>query len=203
MILPQTAFAQMNVDVSHGDVTIDNTHVTYYDSNGKQVRAAHQGAVAVTQSDAKNTGDIVVTAAKPVSITLDRIRAAMLLDGAQIAAEEAAPIAVIGGSGIGIYVIGGNVKAVSSHSGAGIGGGWTGKAKNISISGDAVVTAEGKEKAANVGNGAEYNGGQMTDNVDISKLSTFGSYNKTPGKAEPVQSIPLAPEATVTEETGE
>ena len=72
MILPQTAFAQMNVDVSHGDVTIDNTHVTYHDSNGKQVRAAHQGAVAVTQSDAKNTGDIVVTAAKPVSITLDR-----------------------------------------------------------------------------------------------------------------------------------
>lgn len=124
MILPQTAFAQMNVDVSHGDVTIDNTHVTHYDSNGKQVRAAHRGAVTVTQSDVKNTGDIV-------------------------------------------------------------------------------VTAEGKEKAANVGNGAEYNGGQMTDNVDISKLSTFGSYNKTPGKAEPVQSIPLAPEPTVTEEAGE
>ena len=90
------------------------------------------------------------------------------------------------GAGSDIIISGGKVTANGGHWGAGIGGGYWGKGSGITIKNNAVVTAEGKDNAANIGNGhSEEFTEKQPDNVDVSGLYITGSVNGVPGTIDP------------------
>ncbi|MGM9603492.1 MAG: hypothetical protein ACI3XG_00325, partial [Faecousia sp.] len=104
-----------------------------------------------------------------------------------------------GGDGSNITISGGNVTAVGGDAplsedslekteggGSGIGGGNYGTGSDITIKNGAVVTAEGKDNAADIGDGhPEDSTGKQPDNVDVSGLYTTGSVNGVPGTVDP------------------
>ena len=90
------------------------------------------------------------------------------------------------GAGSDIIISGGKVTANGGDFGAGIGGGYWGKGSGITIKNNAVVTAEGKDNAANIGNGhSEEFTEKQPDNVDVSGLYITGSVNGVPGTIDP------------------
>ena len=110
------------------------------------------------------------------------------IEGGQVSAQGGGCGAGIGGGGSGsgqgngsnIKIDGGQVTAQGGHSGAGIGGGYGGTGRDVEISGDAQVKAQGGadwasyKKGAAIGNGGtpSQEGDELT--FDPSKLTVDG-----------------------------
>lgn len=180
----------------NGDVTIE------LDGNNTVQSGQNHAGVEKNTIEDSGKGNLTIT---DENGTAGSLKATGGENGAGIGGGYESSTSKITVSGGEVTAVGGDAPMVESGSdglvpgaggGSGIGGGAYGTGDNITVEKDAVVTAEGKGNAANIGNGhghpedlgSEYENDptkEQPDNVNVEGLYTTGSVNGVSGTKEP------------------
>ena len=187
--------AAMEVNRGEGTtvtVELDGTNTLQSGEDYAGLQTSGEGALVIQDANGKE-GSLTANGGflgAGIGGGIDRAGSDITISGGDVEANGGDYGAGIGGgfygAGSDIIISGGKVTANGGDFGAGIGGGYWGKGSGITIKNNAVVTAEGKDNAANIGNGhSEEFTEKQPDNVDVSGLYITGSVNGVPGTIDP------------------
>ncbi len=187
--------AAMEVNRGEGTtvtVELDGTNTLQSGEDYAGLQTSGEGALVIQDANGKE-GSLTANGGflgAGIGGGIGRAGSDITISGGDVEANGGVFGAGIGGgfyrAGSDVIISGGKVTANGGHWGAGIGGGYWGKGSGITIKNNAVVTAEGKDNAANIGNGhSEEFTEKQPDNVDVSGLYITGSVNGVPGTIDP------------------
>ena len=194
-VLPLSAYADVTVDVSFGQVQIGDTHVEFFDSYGVPQRMIHKGEVLVKQSDPAAGGLIDISAKRELSVTVDGAQdvTVTLRDVVIAAPGERAALDITGDSDVQVELDGSNaLTGGDNHAGLEVDSGSFVTIRDADEDGGALV-ASGGIHGAGIGGAFECDsGGILVESGEVVAVAGKGSAGIGGGRYGSGQNIAIA-----------